>query len=172
MVPQLKYFLLDRFAGVLYRIRDLFVRHAKRFIQRTGSHQANGCYQVRFPSFFRILIPKLPPCSVCSEFIGDAVEDTASSASLADFSPARPSIFRRVEHGFVTIDEIREKLITAREIRAFRASELSARGTEQTTRGSRMTAIQNPIIQRRSDTNLQRHNRHTHTQANVDIEMT
>lgn len=96
-----------------------------------------------------------------------------SSASLADFGPARPSIFRRVEHGFVTIDEIREKLITAREIRALRASELSARGTEQTEvigRGSRMTAIQNPIIQRRSDTNLQRHARHT--QANIDIEMT
>lgn len=107
-----------------------------------------------------------------SEFIGDAVDDTASGASLADFSPARPSIFRRVEQGFVTIDEIREKLITAREIRAFRASELS--GAEQAGRGSRMTAIQNPIIQRRSDTNLQRHNRHTHThtQANIDIEMT
>ncbi len=103
-----------------------------------------------------------------SELIGDAVDDTTS---FSDVGGQRPSLFRRVEHGFVTIDEIREKLITAKEIRAQRASELSHRGTDHSVaRGSRLTAVQNPIIQRgRSDNNLERLSRHQESRRDNDI---
>lgn len=90
------------------------------------------------------------------------------SASMLESVGARPSLFRRVEHGFVTIDEIREKLITAREIRAHRNSELSNRGTDA-ARGSRATAIMNPIVQRRSENNLDRLGRQKQAQSEIEL---
>jgi hypothetical protein len=100
-----------------------------------------------------------------SEMVGDAVDD---SAPMLESVGARPSLFRRVEHGFVTIDEIREKLITAREIRAHRNSELSNRGTDA-VRGSRATTILNPIVRRRSENNLDRLGRQKQAQSEIEL---
>ena len=43
-----EHILLDRFVGVLHRLRDLFVRHAKGLAQRTSSHQPNRSHSVTF----------------------------------------------------------------------------------------------------------------------------
>lgn len=85
--------------------------------------------------------------------IGDAMHlDTGASSerSISGGSTDYP-VFRRVEYGYVSIEEIREKLLAARDIRAHRASDPTGRFLPAT---SRITPIQATIAQRKSETSF------------------
>jgi hypothetical protein len=89
-----------------------------------------------------------------SDMIGDAMHlDTRASSerSISGGSLSDYPVFRRVEYGYVSIEEIREKLLAARDIRAHRASDPTGRVLPAT---NRITPIQATIAQRKSETSF------------------
>lgn len=83
--------------------------------------------------------------------IDDAAHvDATSSERSESVGSTECPIFRKLEQGYVTIEEIREKLLLARDIRTHRASDPQFTNTT--------TPIQTSFVQRRSETSFSNYN--------------
>jgi hypothetical protein len=91
------------------------------------------------------------------DMLGDTVQlcESSSPSSFLEVGP-EDTLYpnsRRAEHGYVSIDEIRDKLMTAREIRSHRASDPLGR---MLISPSKISSLQSTLAQRKSETNFSR----------------